>query len=195
MGLGPYGPGPIWAWAHGPRPMGQGPWAWAHGPGPMGPGPKPDYRQFRPTNFQKMDLFFVEIPINTDFYENKKDAQRHYEPVAPSGASRALICVRNRRKPFLTKHPLWGGDGDDDGGDGGGGGGRTPRQDPAPNPITHRDSISRSGSPLTPITSDLNTELIMGNLKYNICKSRVRSNQPLQVGFIIATPLLIRTYG
>ena len=45
-----------------------------------------------------------------------------------------------------------GGGGDGDGGDGG----RSSRQDPAPNPITPKDSISHSGIPLTSTTSNLN---------------------------------------
>ena len=50
----------------------------------------------------------------------------------------------------MTKHPLSEGD-DGDGDDGGGGGGRISWPPTAPFPITPRDSISRSGIPLTPI--------------------------------------------
>ena len=63
--------------------------------------------------------------------------------------------------------------GDGDGGDGGDGGGRTPRQDPAPNPITHRDSISRSGSPLTPM---LRPHIVRNNFVRNIVRNRCLVN-------------------
>ena len=75
MGLGP------WAKAHGPRPMGQGPWAKAHGPGPWarahgpwagahGPRPKAQLLTILRIIFQKMDLFFEEIP---HFMKTKKN--------------------------------------------------------------------------------------------------------------------------
>ena len=119
----PMGHGPK---ATGPRPMGRGPWAPAQSPITDNSG----------KTFKKRIIYFLKK--YNFLMKTKKIAQRHYEPVAPSGASRALICVRKRRKPLIDKTPTLGG-GDGDGGDGGGG--RTPRQDPAPNPITHRDSV------------------------------------------------------
>ena len=52
----------------------------------------------------------------------------------------------------FTKNPTFGVDG---GGGGGGGGGRISSNLQPPLPIAPRDEISRSGKPLTPITSSL----------------------------------------
>ena len=60
------------------------------------------------------------------------------------------MCQKTKDLVIL-KHPLSVGDGDGDDG----GGGRISWPPPAPFPITPRDSISRSGIPLTPTIDPL----------------------------------------
>ena len=93
MGLGPYGPGPIWA--------GAPTWARAHmGPGPLGPGPflvgQTPHQKTHPGKKSPNRVFCA-------FFGNKKDARRPYDHFGGGIAPRSLLCVRKRRFPFLKK--------------------------------------------------------------------------------------------
>ena len=125
---GPRPNGPRAQWALGPWALGQmGPYFWEPVQKPNRDG-KPIFRNWSIS------------------YESTIEPQRNYESFPGGLASRSLICVRKRRKPVITKHPL--SEGDDDGG---GAGGRISQPHPAPFPIAPRDPISRSGIPLTSI--------------------------------------------